>query len=267
MSDLLPGLFRGLCPGLCSISFRELTPEAIISLCHESGLECIEWGSDIHAPAGDEIAAHALAKRCSEVGLSCPSYGSYFFAGRDPVDELPPLLDTAAALGAKTVRIWAPFGIGPDAAPSERTQVVDAICDAALLASERDLSLALEFHPGTLTETAASTLDLLSSLGENVFSYWQPVAGATTALSVSELSLVHPRLAHLHVFSWDPTPTDRQPLDHLESMWRAAIRLALRDRGFPAPRCAYLEYLPNDDPDALRRDAAVLVQWIKEESA
>lgn len=256
-----------LLAGLCSISFRELAPEAILSLCSESGLKCIEWGSDIHAPAGDEPAALALARRCHEAGLRCPSYGSYFFAGRNEMNELPPLFDTALALGANTVRIWAPFGIGPDAEPEERKPITDAICTAALMAAERDLALALEFHPGTLTETARSTLDLLEGAGENVFTYWQPVAGATPEYSSSELSLVHPRLAHLHVFSWDPTPADRRPLDHLEGMWRSAIRQALRHRAFGEPHCAYLEYLPNDDTQALRRDAAVLTRWIEEEAS
>ena len=256
-----------LLAGLCSISFRELTAEAILTLCAESGLKCIEWGSDIHAPVGDEVTARALATRCHDAGLHCPSYGSYFFAGRNPIEELPPLLDTAVALGSTTVRIWAPFGIGPDAAPDERKEVADAIAATAVMAAERNLALALEFHPGTLTETARSTLDLLESVGENVFTYWQPVAGATAEESSAELSLVHPRLAHLHVFSWDPTPADRRPLDHLETMWRGAIGQARQDRAFAGPHCAYLEYLPDDDPDALRRDAAVLTRWIKEESA
>ena len=256
-----------LLAGLCSISFRELTAEAIIELCGGSGLECIEWGSDIHAPPGDESAALALARRCHDAGLRCPSYGSYFFAGRNSTDELPALFDTALALGADTMRIWAPFGIGPDAAPEERKQVADAIGTAALMAAERDLALGLEFHPGTLTETARSTLDLLEDAADNVFSYWQPIAGATAEDCSSELALILPRLAHLHVFSWDPTPADRRPLDHLEAIWRSAIRQALQDRAFAEPYCAYLEYLPDDDPEALHRDAAVLTRWIREEAA
>lgn len=256
-----------LLAGLCSISFRNLDAESVLRMAIDCGLDCIEWGSDVHAPAADPRGAAALAKRCNDAGLCCPSYGSYFFAGQNDASELSPLLDTTRALGASTIRIWAPFGIDSSAAADERGRIADAVRVAAAMAAEQDLSVALEFHPGTLTETAASTVALLEDAGDNVFSYWQPAPGASAEHSLSELALVRRRLAHLHVFSWDPTPDDRHPLDHLESMWRSALFEAARDRAFAGPRCAYLEFLPDDDPQALRRDAAVLIRWIQEEAS
>ena len=42
--------------GLVSISFRKLTIEEIFKLCHENGLENIEWGSDVHCKPSDSEA-------------------------------------------------------------------------------------------------------------------------------------------------------------------------------------------------------------------
>ena len=36
--------------GVVSVSFRDKTPEEIVESAAESGLECIEWGSDVHVP-------------------------------------------------------------------------------------------------------------------------------------------------------------------------------------------------------------------------
>ncbi len=252
-------------PGLCSISFRKHEVDAVLRMAEESGLRALEWGSDAHVPPGDPTAAGALARRCRDAGLSCPSYGSYYFAGKSEDAELDALLDTTEALGASTLRIWAAFGTGPDSTAQERANVTDAVREAGVRAAGRGLEVGLEFHPGTLTETAASTLALLEGAGTNVFTYWQPVAGAKAEDSLAELARVQDRLAHLHVFSWDPTPAQRRPLDFLEPMWRAALRQAAQERTFPVPRCAFLEYLPDDDPKALRRDAAVLAGWIDEE--
>ena len=37
-------------PGLCSVSFRENSPEEILQAMADAGLWYIEWGSDVHAP-------------------------------------------------------------------------------------------------------------------------------------------------------------------------------------------------------------------------
>ncbi len=39
--------------GLCSITFRSLSVDAIIELATKARLDGIEWGSDVHVPPGD----------------------------------------------------------------------------------------------------------------------------------------------------------------------------------------------------------------------
>jgi sugar phosphate isomerase/epimerase len=234
---------RSIQAGLCSITLRKLEADAVLGLAAEAGLDAIEWGADVHAPPDDIRSARALAGRCAAAGLRCPSYGSYFFAGRTPPDALPALLDTAEALGATTLRIWAELGVEPDAAANDRRRVTEAVAHAVALAAERELSVGLEFHPGT------------------------PLPGDSLERSLSELSSLLPDLAHLHVFSWDPDPQHRRPLAHLEAMWRSALELARVAGRFVADRIAYLEYVPDDDPAELARDAATLRSWLAEGGA
>ena len=59
--------------GLVSISFRKLSPEEIIKGCAEAGLDCIEWGSDIHAPCTDLDRVREIARMQQEAGLHCSS--------------------------------------------------------------------------------------------------------------------------------------------------------------------------------------------------
>jgi len=39
--------------GIVSVTFRNLSPERIISLVSEGGLSAVEWGGDVHVPLAD----------------------------------------------------------------------------------------------------------------------------------------------------------------------------------------------------------------------
>ncbi|MEL7086971.1 MAG: hypothetical protein AAGL98_00775 [Planctomycetota bacterium] len=64
-------------PGLVSVTFRKLTPTQICELAADAGLQGIEWGGDVHVPAGDVGAAKAVAALTRARGLAVAAYGSY----------------------------------------------------------------------------------------------------------------------------------------------------------------------------------------------
>ena len=39
-------------PGLCSITFRDLSVDDVVALAADAGLAGIEWGADRHVPPG-----------------------------------------------------------------------------------------------------------------------------------------------------------------------------------------------------------------------
>jgi len=258
-----------LAPGLCSITFRALAADAVLDLAVRAGVEGVEWGADGHAPPGGGAAVEQLATRCRDSGVDVVSYGSYL--GFGPADGEDPsavdaVLDSAETLGAPMVRIWAELGVGPDAAAGDRQRVTERTAASVAEIAARGLIAALEFHPYTLTETAASANALLDALGPGaVRTHWQPDPAWSADVAVAELALVAPRLAHVHVFSWGPGGiSERRALADGAELWTRALAVADRD-GAPLPgrRFALCEYVRDDDPDQFVADAATLRAWLE----
>lgn len=241
-------------PGLCSVTFRALAPERIVELAADAGLEAIEWGGDVHVPPGDVVRAGEIARLTADAGLAVASYGSYFRAGAD--EPLTPVLDSAEALGADRVRIWAGV-VGSDAAtPDDWNAVVDRLQDAAAEGEGRGITLALEFHSGTLADTAPTTLRLLDEVDSPALStYWQPTVGASVDTVLEEYRALAAHTSAAHVFSWWPE-RERLPLRARDALW---TRFFAEARAAAAPpRDALLEFVPDDDPALLAREAAAL---------
>lgn len=252
-------------PGLCSVTLRAESIDAVARVAAECGLRGIEWGGDVHVPPGD-LAAAARARAASVAAdLAVASYGSYLFAGSVPDHGgMDNALDTALALGAPNVRVWAGFGV--ESGSQQYDAVVDGLAAFCSLSSARDLTVGLEFHGGTPTATVAGTRALLDAVAApNLFTYWQPpywrdsLGPSTDAAEVVELGS---RLSHLHVYEW-ASADDRRPLaqgaDRLDAVLSAA---AMSIGAWTADRYAFLEFVRDDDPAALRHDAAVLNRWL-----
>jgi len=255
----------GILPGLCSVTFRQLSIEAIALAAAEAGLQAIEWGADAHVPPGDAGAARRALAASRRHGLTITSYGSYLQPSAD-AGEVDKVLDTAAALGATTVRVWTPLGELPDCSPQTWAAQRDGLARVAGAASERSLQVGLEFHGWTLTHTAASTNRLLDEVGAtNLHTYWQPIYWEPALLDdadaqLAELVAVAPRLAHLHVYWW--RGRERHPLADGAHVWPNALAHAAAAPWPHGPRAALLEFVPDDDPQLLPREAAQLITWL-----
>jgi 3-dehydroshikimate dehydratase len=257
-------------PGLCSITLRQLSVGDVVDLCIRAGVAGVEWGADVHVPPGDADAARDTRSRCRDAGIEVVSYGSYFgMQDRDPGAarrDTALVLDTAEALGAPMVRIWTELGVEPGAPADDRARVRDRTAAFAATAATRGLVVALEFHPGCLTHTAASALALLDDIdAPNLLTHWQPDPVLAPAAAHSELRSVLPRLAHLHTFSWGPDGIDeRHALADGEALWRPVLEDAAVAR-LPEPlraRFALCEYVRDDDPEQLVTDVATLRRWL-----
>ena len=91
--------------GMTSVTFRKKSAEDVIAIVKEAGLDGIEWGGDIHVPAGDLGTAERVRESCRQNGIEILSYGSYYRAGEQ--ERFRPVLETAIMLGAQTIRVWA----------------------------------------------------------------------------------------------------------------------------------------------------------------
>jgi sugar phosphate isomerase/epimerase len=256
-------------PGLCSITFRALTADQVLELAIRAGVEGIEWGADGHAPPGGGPDVERLRQRCRDSGIAIVSYGSYLGMGSADADEphaVAAVLDSAEMLGSPMVRIWTEFGVGPDASDADRNRVIDTTRALADAISARGCTTALEFHPGTVTETARSANSFLDALERpEVRTHWQPDPALSADDSLAELTTVAARLAHLHVFSWGSAGIgDRHPLADGSDLWTRAFEIADRE-GAPLPdgRYALCEYVRGDDPEQFVADVEAMSAWLR----
>ena len=249
-------------PGLCSVTFRRLPIDRVVRLAADAGLQGIEWGADIHVPPGDLTAARDAVAACAAADIAIPSYGTYIRAGADdPQQEIAPVLDTAGQLGATNLRVWAGDVGSADASGDQHRRVVDALRDCAVAAADRAITVSLEYHRNTLTDTAAATGALLAAVAHpNCFTYWQPVPDTPADDAVAEINRLAQALSHLHVFHWRGDNV-RHPLGDAEPFWHAVLG-AVPPGTWTAARYAFLEFVRDDDPGQFLADAAVLKRLI-----
>ena len=250
-------------PGLVSITFRQRSPRELVELAARTGLRGIEWGGDVHVPHGDLARAREVAMMTTEAGLATASYGSYYVIGESEADGLSfgRVLETAAALGAPLIRVWAGKRGSAAADAAYRRRVAEEARRVAAAASAAGVRLAFEFHGGTLTDTAESAERLLAdTAAAELRCYWQPPVGCAHPQCLESLRLIAPHLANLHVFHWRGSSADRRPLAEGLGEWTDYLRLAAAAPLSATPRWALLEYVRGDDPAQLAADAGALLQ-------
>ena len=244
-----------LIPGLVSISFRKKTPGEIISLCVRAGLRAVEWGGDVHVPAGDVSRAREVLSRTRDAGLSVCSYGSYYRLGQ-PDGEFMRALDCASAIETPVMRVWAGAKGSREASPDERSAWTEQLNRLSEAAGARGVTLALEYHAGTLTDSREGAQALLRETQACRF-YWQPRWDWREEERLASLEDVKSRLSHLHVFTWTGAG-ERLPLQAGEAMWRKVFSQVHGTRG------ALLEFVRGDSDEQLLSDAACLKRMIEE---
>jgi sugar phosphate isomerase/epimerase len=244
-------------PGLVSVTFRQLTPEEVIAAAAAARLAAIEWGGDVHVPHGDLSAASRVAELTTAAGLKVAAYGSYYRLAHS--DDAVPVVRTAAALGAETVRVWAGRRPSAEADAAYWAAVVADAQRLASLAADAGMSISFEYHRNTLTDTRASTARLLDALpGPAIRTLWQPQPERDREENLADLRAVLPRLTNLHVFAWTATG-ERRPLADGTADWQAYLAEAA---AAPGERYALLEFVVGDDPARLAPDAATLAALI-----
>ena len=237
--------------GLVSVSFRPSAPEEIIDAVKRAGLTCIEWGSDVHAPADDPARLKRLAAACRDAGLACCSYGTYFRLGVTPLAELDRYFRGAEILGTDVLRLWCGGKSGADMTTGERETLIGECRKAAELAERAGMTVCLERHKKTFTQRNEDALDLMRLVNSPRFRmYWQPFQWQTMEENLAGAKLLAPFTEHIHVFNW--RGKERFPLSEAAADWRAYLR------EFAAPKTLLLEFMPNDTLAELPEEAAAL---------
>ncbi len=248
--------------GLVSITFRKLSPGEIIQLMVEHQLVGVEWGGDVHVPPGDLENAQRVGAATRDAGLTVAAYGSYYRCLPNPEQTPSAVVDTAQALGAPLIRVWAGNEGSAGIAPEKRAKVTANLSVLVNLAEKVGIKVALEFHAKTLTDDIGSTIDLLKAIDHpNLGTLWQPPKGMSFEEAKEGLESILPWLCNLHVFSWTldaDGKTIRHPLAQAADRWPAYLAAAKS----ASPAFAMLEFVREDSTEQFAEDAALLNQWL-----
>ena len=255
---------RKIKSGLTSITFRQLSPKDIIDLALKANLDGIEWGGDIHAPHGDTKTAGEVYKMTVDAGLDIIAYGSYFILGYSAENGLDfrSVLDSAVALHAPVIRVWAGKVGSAEAEESYRNKIIEETKSIAKLAAEKNIEIAFESHINTLTDTGESSVDLLEEINmPNVKSYWQPDPSWSVKKNLEKINLISPWLKNVHVFQWTKKNFVRLPLSDGKEQWGKFF-----DKISTAGNDVYaaIEFVKDDSPEQFLNDANVLNSLINQ---
>ncbi|MBN1556500.1 MAG: TIM barrel protein [Phycisphaerae bacterium] len=246
--------------GLVSITFRSMTADQIIVLASHAELEGIEWGGDVHVPHGDLEAAFRVGAATRDAGRVVTSYGSYYKAGISEEQGLSfkSVLDTAQALGAPVIRVWAGGMGSAEADDRHRATVTADLRRVAALAESAEIDIALEHHKNTLTDDSRSVIRLLQEVDAgNLRMYWQPMLSDDVSKREESLGQFLPFLSNVHVFHWTGVEgkTRRRPLAEGRDQWRRYIDIV---HGTGRDHFALLEFVRDDSTEQLLSDAETL---------
>lgn len=239
--------------GMTSVTFRQKIAEEIIRLATKAGLDGIEWGGDLHVPAGDIETARRIGELTRSAGLQVLSYGSYYRCGQE--EDFAPVLASAKALGAPVIRVWAGDRAYEALSEEKRKELADTLRTAAESACEEGVTVALEYHRGTATQTIGGTLSLLREVRHgNLFSYWQPNPEISVSEQLAEIDALLPFLQNVHVFCWTEKE-ERRPLSEGRARWTEYLR-HVREGG--RLHDLILEFVRDDAEETFLADARTL---------
>ncbi|AWT60616.1 MAG: 3-dehydroshikimate dehydratase [Candidatus Moanabacter tarae] len=254
-----------LLSGLLSVTFRRLHPDKIIDLVQRASLSGIEWGGDIHIPHGDLKRAQETRRRTENAGLQIFAYGSYYrsVASEEEGLSFNTILETAIALGAPIIRIWAGRRGSAEVDRKYRTLIAENIRAIGNTTQAQNIQVVLEFHSNTLTDSADSALCLIREVAHpNIKLSWQPPHAESTGIRLEGLKKILPYLLNLHVFHWKSGngKLDRRPLNEGVDDWTTYLKVV----NSPFRQCAaMLEFVRGDSPDQFLQDADTLRQLIE----
>lgn len=250
---------NNLIPGIVSVTFRNLSCKSIVKLAHDAGLKAIEWGSDVHVPAGNAELAELVRDNSAKAGIKPVSYGSYYGKGEAGYDTFVKLVNTAKLIGTDNIRIWAGGKDSEDVGKAERVEYVAEVQRLADTAKENGIDISFECHRSTLTNTPDSALRLIEEIGrDNVYLYWQPLQSEDIELNKSIIKRFLPYLKNVHVYAWHEW--ERLALAEHEKAWREYIDVL---RQSEKKYAMLLEFVKADSTEQLKEDAQTLIGWLE----
>lgn len=236
--------------GLVSVSFREKSPSEIIKAAKAADLNCIEWGSDVHAPCNDPQRLIQIKEVCDQNGILCCSYGTYFRIGQTPTEEIYDYIRAAKLLGTNILRIWAGNKNSGEYTEDEKQTFFSECAVLANIAEKENVVLCLECHNNTFTDCLSGWKALFSKVDSHHFkTYWQPNQFKSFGENLEYARAVAPQTTVIHAFHW--RGMEKLPLIEAKQEWQAYLNSF---HNIPV----LLEFMPDNRIESLVAEAEAL---------
>lgn len=247
--------------GLVSVTFRDKSPQEVITLAARSKLGGIEWGGDIHVPQGDTKIAREVYLATIDSGLEVFAYGSYYKLGKQKnSDDFKAVLETAVSLNAPTIRVWAGEKSSSDADEDYKNLIVERTQAICALAKEANVSISFEYHRGTLTDNCDTVFWLCNAVDAvNLCTFWQPNPDISHIENLTELNAVLPYLSNVHAFHLTNGNVRRPFRDGLNE-WTDYINVVNSSN---KDHNILLEFVEDDLVVNFVADAETLTEWTR----
>ncbi len=218
----------------------------------QAGLSHIEWGSDVHAPL-DKV--EEIAELQKKYGVKCCSYGTYFKIGTTPVSELEGYARAAKILGTDILRVWCGNKNSGEYSNDEKTEFFSECKRAAQIARECGVTLCMECHMGSFTDTKESAYKLMREIDSDNFKiYWQPRQDRSVEENLQYARLLAPYTVNIHVFNWKGK--QKLPLEQASEEWKVYLG------AFEDVSALLLEFMPDGRIETLKNEVRALKEIV-----
>lgn len=245
--------------GITSVTFRYLDYETVLDYCVESGLNCIEWGSDVHVPEQDFVRILRVKEASDRAGIRICSYGSYYkLCEHENYEEaFRAYLKAADVLKASIIRLWA-GNLGADQASKEyyeqAVKETQTLCDMAI---EYGITLAFEFHRGTLSDTADHAIQIYKDINRKNFAlYYQYDSQISIEENITSLEKMLPYVKMIHV-AYNDMKYKQMSLEEGEGivLWTSLVKL-LEEHDSEAS--LLFEFLKDSSLEGLKHETEIM---------
>lgn len=243
---------------VASVSFRPYKAEEIIKAAKESGIDAIEWGSDIHALVNDTEALKKIRDLSKDFGVGVSSYGSYYRLGKDDPKDIKAYINAAGILGTDCIRIWCAEKASAEIGNTELKKLISDGKAVSRIAKENNITLCLECHPFTLTDDYKASLNFIEEVDSpNLKMYWQPNQFKSEKYNLLSAKALAPVTENLHVFHWD-SEYKKYPLCEGTYIWEKYLSF-FKEKNHNL----ILEFMHDDRLKTLKSTAETLREFIK----
>ena len=158
--------------GLCSVTFRKKSVEAVVETAKNAGVSYIEWGGDVHVKTVED--ARRVKTLCDSAGIKISSYGSYYNVVEPDEEKWKQVCAIAKETEASSVRIWLGKKNSEETSEEEYLALLEHTKKMCEIAADYALDVCPECHDNTFNNNTDAFLRLKKDLNKDNFkTYFQ----------------------------------------------------------------------------------------------